>query len=1053
MASNTLFYGTAASERAAAIDRTVREHAGRALLVTPTRAYARYRAADLVRAHGLPGLWDDPVREFNDFARALLAAEGVPPLVVSDLERGLLLQGCLRNLPDTVAVPEGLRESTGLAAHLLRIITQLKQAAIEPADFRARTTAAGPARPADVLVAAAYAAYQDALKAACAYDVPGLFWQADLVCTQGKPRLLAGVDVLLFDGFDDFTPSQMRLILSAAQHVNTLVIGLNYDHDPERGELFALPARTARTLAERIGATPTAFDTPGAATETAYAARHFLRSGARPPADALAPDLTLMPCAEATHEAECLARRVKGLLLDGVAPGEIAVVYRRLDGIAPTLRAVFGEAGVPVRLVQAPPLAQTSLGGFLLRLLDAARTWEREAVLEVLTSPWLAAALEESAQRRQFPALARAAGIISGYGEWDQLAHIKHIAGRQYDDTVVSHLADPVGGAEALRAAVTWLRDKLNGLPDQAAMAEFAVAFAQLVDALALAEALAQFDDPALTEREAPALDALHGLLNTLAGVGGDTELDRGAFSDRLRQALQQTTCSVPQPAGGVGVYDAPALRNLRFAHVFFAGLNEGEVPVPPSVSAVYGEADLAALRAAGIALEGKEEHALRERLLFQHVLETPRVHLTLSWRMQDNAGREAQRSPLVEDIGALLPPRAGRQLPAPQADSFVPAPAAAAWPRDLRNALFVHVPADAGPLPALTSDARLGAQIEQVRHSTNAFGNFDGVLADPDLVAQLAERFGADYSFSVNRIETYLTCPFRFLRDGLLRVAEGGRPAPEMDPRLRGTLLHNILEEFHRQHRGRPIDEIPIDEARDALTAGVRSAFARIREPVAPAVAAMETARMEAVVLRYLDQTRDNEKHAGWAPTYFEVRFGRGPDTSEDALVQEAPYALDTPAGTVLFAGRIDRVDKRTTGDAARLVDYKTGRPPALKDISEGRQIQLLLYARVLEDALMPGTPCVEAVYLQPGGGKEGYRDAMGRDDENEKKNTWPEREEIMRAAVARAVAGIRAGHFPPEPYDDKVCSGCGSEKACRFQQARVLRKQQARDVQEAKA
>lgn len=1035
-----LIYGRVSSDRAAEVDRLFLAHADRALLVVPTRAHARRRLEELALQCELPGFWGEPVCEFNDFAAALLRSEGTHPAIVSDFERRLLLTACLRPLSAQWPGLEGAAGSGGLAAHLLRVITQLKQAAVEPDAFRAILPRGADARPLDSLVADAYAAYQKALKAAGAFDVPGLFWEADLLCRERGPRLLANTKLLLFDGFDDFTPSQERLIASAARHVSTLVIGLNYDDDPDRADLYALPARTARALAKRFGATPRRCAPNDPCSVSGYTARHiFWRTKPAPPA-ALEANLTLVPCAEAAHEAETVARRVKRLILDeGVAPGEIAVVYRRLATVAPTLRAVFAEAGIPVRLVQAPPLARSALGAFVLRLLDTVQTWEREAAVEVLVSPWLDVALEGKPGRAQFSALARAAGVIAGRQEWAQLGHVDRLANSTFLSTVVQRMPEPVTAANALRDAVAWLNGLFSSLPERATARAFTNGFADILHTLELGRACAQLPDASLRDREAHALDALHTLLGTLAGAPGDEELDRDAFFSQLREGLREATFPLPQPGNAVAVLDAPSVRNLRFDHIFFAGLNEGEAPLPPGVNAVYSEADLAALRAGGVALEGREEHALRERLLFQHVLEAPRKSLTLSWRVRDRQGRETNRSPFVDDVAALAGSLA-KTLPVPRADCFVPALDEAVCVRGLRNALFHHVRDPAAAFPELCADAAHGARIESWRNSSKPFGNYDGVLADPDLKRELAARFGPECSFSVNRVERYLECPFHFFQEHVLGIADTAPPTPEMDPALRGTLLHRILQAFHQQFEGRAIADIPEEEAASTMPVLVRDAFAAVREPVAPGVLAMECARMEALLLRYLDQERRRDGAADWKPTHFEVRFGRGPGAVTGPVGTEDPYLLETPGGAVRFSGRIDRVDLRADG-AVRVVDYKSGIPPAVKDITGGKAIQLLLYARAIEEALLPGRPCAGAVYLQPGQMK-GWREAL---DRGTKKNTWPERDAAMRDAVARAVAGMREGCFAPEPHTSGACRYCGPEKACRFQQARVLRKQQA--------
>ena len=184
--------------------------------------------------------------EFTGFAENLLAAEGRRPRRLDSLVRLLLMEACVASAPKLPFADGARRDmvTPGWANHLLGVITDLKQAAVEPAEFAARIGAHKGPEPIDAFVAEVYAAYQKALHDAGAYDVPGLYWEARAVCETGTPRILKGVELVALDGFDDFTPSQARLIAAMAPHVPRMVVGLNYDMRPERADLFDVP-RTA----------------------------------------------------------------------------------------------------------------------------------------------------------------------------------------------------------------------------------------------------------------------------------------------------------------------------------------------------------------------------------------------------------------------------------------------------------------------------------------------------------------------------------------------------------------------------------------------------------------------------------------------------------------------------------------------------------------------------------------------------------------------------------------------------------------------------------------
>jgi hypothetical protein len=60
-------------------------------------------------------------------------------------------------------------------------------------------------------------------------------------------------------------------------------------------------------------------------------------------------------------------------------------------------------------------------------------------------------------------------------------------------------------------------------------------------------------------------------------------------------------------------------------------------------------------------------------------------------------------------------------------------------------------------------------------------------------------------------------------------------------------------------------------------------------------------------------------------------------------------------------------------------------------------------------------------------------------------RKNGWEERKPAAIRGVAAAVDGIRRGRFSPTPYADGSCAHCAAKGVCRYEPARIERKQEA--------
>lgn len=1037
--------GSAQSGREHAIHTLMAQRWGASLLIVPTREEARRRAQRLILEFELPGAVHLPAMSFEDFASTLIRESGVFPHVLDDFERLLLVQNAvaqLRRNGDALAHLGDAAESPGFANHVLRIITELKQAAVEPAAFRAVIERRSRPSWLDGIVLNVYETYQTALQQSDAYDHVGLYWQAHVILAQQQPALFRRVRTLIFDGFDDFTPSEFRVVERAGAHVDEIVVGLACDlEDPSRQDLFAMPRATLKRLQDTLGEVHVrTFPTPPIEARSAYVAQHLFWRDKPVEPDALIENVELCACHDIAHECETIGRRVKRLLVDdGAKPETIAVVYRRLDPVAARLRLAFDEYGIPYSMQYARPLTESSIGAFVLGLYDVAEAWERDDVLDALTSVWFGAPTDHAAT---FGILVRQSGVIRGQHEW--LSSIENmvnwIAGGQGEAhaRTVRRLPEAAGNAQSLLEEVRRLETLLRLLPDNATRAEHSIAAKKILAKLRV-DMRIDYLPEGMHAPEQDALAAMQAVLNRFIAwegrLGLDERVPRAEFATELQRALDLTPVSELTTLGGVQIIDAAVARHREYDHLFLGGLNEGSFPVPPTADAIFNDADRADLRQAGAPIEPRGRYIEREMLLLHHVLDRASTHATILWSMVDMDGRSLAPSPFVDDIRGLC-----KLIDAKPAisTSFLPTLDEAACARDMQLIDELDEAVESA-FCELFEPLRVGAGVERERCSPMAFGCYDGVLSDAELVGQLAAVFGPDHVFSALQLEQYAQCPFRFFIERILRI-ESVEPGDEaFDPRTRGRAMHEVLQKFHTYYRGIPGSALP-EDSRDVMTRLFEETFDAIakREVAAPpGVVAVERERLLRQLHRYVDVARETAET--WQPTHFEVAFG-GASGSKDPLSRSETYLLNTPGGDVQLSGRIDRID--LDGRQARIVDYKTSGNVTKRDILAGVHLQLPLYAVVLRDLLLPGFDCTEAVLIIPGQDKP--RRVMRSDVSEEDRR---EREDAMRDSVRRCVDGIRAGIFPPTPYPSP-CKTCILGRPCRHEQWRVELKSEPRDV-----
>lgn len=1037
----SLYAGPVRSDRAAQLDALLVKDWGRALLVVPTHAHATRRRDNILRANSLPGAWGQPVMEITQFVQAILRGEGIAFRRMENFERRLTLENCLHAWKEEHAWADALLQRPGLINHLLRVIVDLKQAAIEPEDFAAAL--GKDAAPVDEMVSLAYTAYQTVMKETASYDVPGLYWEAAAVAQRGKPQFFSSVDHLLFDGFDDFTPSEFRLLKNLAPHFTHLSVGINLDERAKRADLYALPRRTLDLLRARFETTPISCRLEEPRGYAGFAAEHlFWRDEPLLPDDLVA-DLRLLPCADERHEIETVLRAIKMLILDqGVAPDDIALVIPALNSSASRVMASATAFGLPLNISCKVPLTNTRVGALVRRFFEAGQEWSRDAVLEMLLSPVLSG--DDSFAACPLDLLSRKAQIVKGKAEWrSQLEKLRERYSRARDkddaDELPERIPDAVGCLDGALAQLTDMARAVDSFPISGTLAAFAGALREVLDTWNWPAFFASLPGDAAREAERGALTAIRV---TLGKVSAHAELARQYARNEgvraLLQILQESTVAAPGVRGGVHVREPSQVRNLQFDHVFFIGLNEGVLPSAAPLNAIYGEADIQRLKKRDLPLNGRDTHGDEQRLLFHHALATAQASLTLTWRVA-SGGREATPSPFITEIESMFKGR-GVVGAAPGADSFLPSPGGVASAREARSAGVLTPPLrKVWPEGFALIDAAIA--IERDRFSNDSFSVHDGVLDDADARGKLADRFDTGHLFSVNQVETYRNCPFQFFSERVMRIEDEEAPEAEFDPRVRGTILHDALQAFHQNYVGVPVSEIPAGEGMKTMRASLDAVFeAQAWKSVAapPGVLRAERTYLEMVLRRYFFVERAREDAPLWQPRHFEVLFG--PDRRGESGAFPDPFALATEGGPVLFTGRIDRIDHTDggTGDVYRLVDYKTGSTPAQKDIDEGFNIQLVLYALATEHNLFPGSMCEEAVYLPVG--KEKRTEALFRNPKRGKPK-WAERQEAATQGVVDALNGIRGGWFPPERRGSS-CYGCGQAHACRYNQRRVDRK-----------
>jgi ATP-dependent helicase/DNAse subunit B len=976
-----------------------------------------------------------------------------------------LLRAIVDELPLTHYAP--LTDRPGFVQLLQAMIGELKAGMILPEAFAGAVSDLG-GEPRLVELAQVYAAYQARLQAQGWADRAGLGWLAVEALAERAPHVGRDWPLLVVDGFDSLTPVQLELLKVLSGRVGEMLVtltGTGTSH--ERPLVHQRFDRTRLQLEAALGVK--AQPLPQKVSHHAAALAH-LEANLFAGGEAQVPDTGAVELVEAPGrdgEVRAALRWLKARLVqDGMRPGDVALLAR---SVAPYRSFILGTAvefGLPIRLADGLPLATNPAVAALLDLLrlmlpgsqdDPQFRLPRRPVVEAWRSPyfdWSALPAEGAAEpigiapedADTLDLAARWGRVIGGLAQWNEVLNDLAARGRgEADDSAqdeerglppgiplgpaagelrarfgrFTQRLTPPPGKQAYRAFVGWLEALIGPDPDHPAAAAEPTAL-QVV-----ARARAAADES--SERDVAALQALKDVLRGLVWAEealGTPPVDYARFLSELTGAVEATAYLLPvrPEREEILVADVIQARGVPFRVAALLGLAEGEFPAALAEDPLLRDADRDRLREnCGLPLELSTESAEAE--FFYEAVTRPREQLLLTRpRLADN-GAPWQASPFWEEVRRLVAVE-----PVALTSESLPTPhQAASWP-ELMESLASHPGYGAvrgwvletEPERQVALDA--GAYVLRLRRRSAAgdpFGSaqdglFDGELSD--LADTFADRFGAGHDWSASRLEAYRACPFSFFVGSVLALEPRQEPAEGLDARQLGNIYHRIFESLYQA----PDVTDPADL--DQLLGALEGVAGPILDQAPSREGFQETAWWDQTRVEIIENVRLSlmalaEMPGGFVPYRHEAVFG---------LHGRPPLVLVDGDDSLRLRGFIDRVDRAPDG-RLRVIDYKTGGPSPFtnKAITEGKKLQLPLYALAARDALGLGDPA-EGFYwhvrqakpsgFSLGGYPGGY-------------------EEALRVAVEKAweaVRGARAGRFVPHPPGDGCPSYCPAVAFC---------------------
>jgi ATP-dependent helicase/nuclease subunit B len=248
-----------------------------------------------------------------------------------------------------------------------------------------------------------------------------------------------------------------------------------------------------------------------------------------------------------------------------------------------------------------------------------------------------------------------------------------------------------------------------------------------------------------------------------------------------------------------------------------------------------------------------------------------------------------------------------------------------------------------------------------------------------------------------VTAVERWVRDPYAIYARYILGLRRLDPPGQLPDARLRGDVIHAVLESFLARHmQAMPDDAAALQELLDLGRAKFGAWLDR------PEIAALWWPRFERAMRWFLNNER-TRRAAGFRPALLE---------------REGSHDLGAPGGVFTLKAKADRIDRNAGDGRLAILDYKTGRPPSPKEVQTGLAPQLALEAAIARHSGFEGlapAEIAELVYIRLGGGDP---PGEARRIEGTSRTPMPEPDDLAAEALARLQAWVAKFDDPATPY-----------------------------------
>jgi ATP-dependent helicase/nuclease subunit B len=868
-------------------------------------------------------------------------------------------------------------------------------------------------------------------------------------------KLYPGVNLIVINGFDEFTIPEIDIINYAA-NVENSELYIFFDYYNFNPLIFSHLDKCYNIFLSK-GFSPIVDKSKSQLNKFQVDMREKLfREKTSQPVSSYQSSITRITAGSREKEIELIAKEIKDLIVEkGVEPHQICVAFNLIHKYSAVVRDIFSIYGLPYNLTDRYSLNTSSAVISIINFLEILENdFYYKNIFRALSSGYL------RAENVDLSNLLRASvnlKIISGLKNWiDSLKAAINKPDNFEED------GDFSLNKEIYKKAlddILKLEEQLSPFNKKMTLTDFDKNLSDLIFSLEIHKKLINNDQTGFLqgsesiEKNIKAvtvfIDTVKEILNLLELEYGDKEkFHLKFFLNNIRTAVSSTRYNIKEKSNyGVQVTTLNEIRGLKFDYLFIAGLCDGDLPTRYTPEIFFS----------GQYAKNEIRHQTEERYQFYQSLCSWDEGLYLTYPLQDDRQEFVESNFLKEFSNHFSINNKNEKDYSSRIYS--------------REELLIFLgleskEKDLREIEKTVNDRSINFEriensiaVDRIR-SNNPFGNsgYTGMIFN-DLPEEGKERLSLykEREYSISQLETYAKCPYKYFAERVLNLKALEEPSEEIEALEMGSLLHNILYEFYSiiRKKGIIISKASSEDFKAAEDILFKIAEEKIAEgnfnsPLTfyekEKILGINGKRENSLLYMFLKTEKENDDN--FIPEFFEVVFGNLPYVKQNYKREISLKELK--AGSVKIRGKIDRIDINEKENIYEVIDYKLGgKKPKKDELDEGLSLQLPLYmyaARELINAqldkeLEPGVPKIYSLKFKEGQfGKSPVNIGLKRNSPAGEKNVLVDNliQECLEF-VEKFVKEISLGKFNLTTLKDresKVCGYCSFKSICRIQE-----------------